>query len=325
MSVMGAPPFASSGKDALVGAMDRTLRLGTRGSPLALAQAHAAVAAIAAANGFAPGTIEIVPVTTTGDVIQDRPLAEIGGKALWTKELDRALADGVVDFCVHSMKDVESERPTTFRIAAILPRADVRDRLVGTLSIEALPEGARVGSSSPRRAAQLLRLRPDLNIVSIRGNVQTRIDKVAAGEFDATLLAAAGLDRLGLEVGAALPVSVILPAPGQAAIGVECRGDDVAVTDLLSAASHAPSHDCVTAERAFTRALGGTCASPVAALAQVEGGELLLRCAIYSGDGIDIIADEARMKPGDDEVAEELARAMLERAPQSIRNLFEYS
>lgn len=303
--------------------MDRTLRLGTRGSPLALAQAHQAAVAIAAANGFAPGTIEIVPVTTTGDVIQDRPLAEIGGKALWTKELDRALADGAVDFCVHSMKDVESERPAAFRIAAILPRADVRDRLIGAESIEALPERAVVGSSSPRRAAQLLRLRHDLQVVSIRGNVQTRIDKLAAGEFDATLLAAAGLERLGLKVGAPLPVSVLLPAPGQAAIGVECRSNDGELAGLLTAASHAPSHDCVTAERAFTRALGGTCASPVAALAQVEGGELLLRCAIYSGDGVHIVADQRRMKPGDDGHAEELARSMLERAPQSIRSLFD--
>jgi len=274
---------------------------------------------------LAPGAIEIVAMTTSGDVNLDRPLAEIGGKALWTKELDRALAEGVVDFCVHSMKDVESERPAGFRIAAILPRADVRDRLVGAESIDALPDGATVGSSSPRRAAQLLRLRSDLQIVSIRGNVQTRIDKVAAGEFDATLLAAAGLDRLGLKVGVPMPVSVILPAPGQAAIGVECRRDEGALADMLAAASHAPSHDCVTAERAFTRALGGTCASPVAALAEVEGGELLLRCAIYSTDGADIVADEFRLNPGDGGQAEELARSMLRRAPQSIRSLFDGS
>jgi hydroxymethylbilane synthase len=323
MSVMDAPPFASSGKDALVGAMDRTLKLGTRGSPLALAQAHQAAAAIVAANDLDPGAIEIVTVTTTGDVIQDRPLAEIGGKALWTKELDRALADGAVDFCVHSMKDVESERPSGFRIAAILPRADVRDRLIGAESIEALPSGAVVGSSSPRRAAQLLRLRPDLRIVSIRGNVQTRIDKVAAGEVDATLLAAAGLERLGLQVGVAIPVSVILPAPGQAAIGIECRRDDEVLAELLGAASHQQSHECVTAERAFTRALGGTCASPVAALAEVERGELLLRCAIYSANGVDCVAEVVRVKPGDDRAAVELARSMLARAPQSITSLFD--
>ncbi|MEO7564053.1 MAG: hydroxymethylbilane synthase [Sphingomicrobium sp.] len=302
--------------------MDRTLRLGTRGSPLALAQAHQAAAAICAVHGWEASAIVIVPVVTTGDVIQDRPLAEIGGKALWTKELDRALAGGAVDCCVHSMKDVESERPDSFRIAALLPRADVRDRLIGAHSIQSLRPGAVVGTSSPRRAAQLLRLRPDLQIEPFRGNVQTRIGKVEAGEVDATLLAAAGLDRLGLVVGAAIPVSIILPASGQAAIGIECRGEDKALVALLGAASHQPSHESVSAERAFTRTLGGTCASPIAALAQIERGELILRCAIYSADGLECVADEARITPGDDHIPEELARSMLARAPQSIARLF---
>ncbi|MEO6198526.1 MAG: hydroxymethylbilane synthase [Sphingomicrobium sp.] len=303
--------------------MDRTLRLGTRGSPLALAQARQAAATICAVHGWGQSAIEIVPMVTTGDVIQDRPLAEIGGKALWTKELDRALGGGTVDCCVHSMKDVESERPDAFRIAAILPRADVRDRLIGAQSIEALQSAAVVGTSSPRRAAQLLRLRPDLRIVAFRGNVQTRIAKVSAGEVDATLLAAAGLDRLGLAVGAAIPVATILPAPGQAAIGIECRSDDHALVALLGAASHQPSQDAVTAERAFTRALGGSCASPVAALAEDHRGELILRGAIYSADGLECVADNARITPGDDRIPEELARSMLARAPLSIRTLFE--
>lgn len=303
--------------------MDRTLRLGTRGSPLALAQAHQAAAAICAVHGWKAEAIEIVPIVTTGDVIQDRPLAEIGGKALWTKELDRALGSGAVDCCVHSMKDVESERPHSFRIAAILPRADVRDRLIGAQSIEALQSGAVVGTSSPRRSAQLLRFRPDLRIVAFRGNVQTRIAKVEAGEVDATLLAAAGLDRLRLAVGAPIPVTIILPAPGQAAIGIECRSDDDALVALLGAASHQPSQDAVTAERAFTRALGGSCASPVAALAEDHRGELILRCAIYSADGLECVADEARITPGDNRIPEELARSMLARAPQSVAILFE--
>lgn len=303
--------------------MDRLFKLGTRGSPLALAQAHQAAAAIAAIHGWEPSAIEIVTVTTSGDRIQNRPLAEIGGKALWTKELDRALGEGNVDFCVHSMKDVESDRPPALRIAAILPRADVRDRLIGADSTDALGPGAVVGTSSPRRAAQLLRIRPDLHIVPLRGNVQTRIDKVAAGEVDATLLAAAGLDRLGLAIGAPIPATVMLPAPGQAAIGIECRSDDRALIELLAAASHGPSLACVRAERAFTRALGATCASPVAALAEIAGGEMRLRCAIYSADGFDCVADDARVTPGDDHIAEELARSMLARAPRSVRSLFE--
>ena len=305
--------------------MDRVLKLGTRASPLALAQANQAAAALAAVHGWDGQQIEIVTVTTTGDRVQDRPLAEIGGKALWTKELDRALSDGSVDFCVHSMKDVESERPATLRIAAILPRADVRDRLIGADSIAALRSGAVIGTSSPRRSAQLLRLRPDLAIVAFRGNVQTRIDKVAAGEVDATVLAAAGLDRLGLEIGAAVSAETMLPAPGQAAIGIECRSDDDQLIALIEAASHGPSHACVTAERAFTRALGGSCASPVAALATMDGADLLLRCALYSADGLDCITDEARVHPGDEYVPEEMARAMLGRASRSIRILFEDS
>src|SRR3712207_4064639 len=169
--------------------MIRPLRIGTRGSPLALAQARMVADALRAAHGWGPEWIEIVPMTTTGDVIQDRPLSEVGGKGLWTKELDRALVEGRTDISVHSMKDVETIRPAEFVIAAMLPRADIRDRLLGAESIEALPPWARVGTSSPRRAAQLLARRPDLNIVQFRGNVATRIRKLELREADATLLA----------------------------------------------------------------------------------------------------------------------------------------
>lgn len=168
--------------------MANTFRLGTRGSPLALTQAGMVRDALMAAHGW--DDVEIVVVRTTGDRVQDRALAEIGGKALWTKELDRALLAGEVDACVHSMKDVETIRPAEIAIAAMLPRADVRDRLIGADTIEALPHGAVVGTSSPRRRAQLLRRRPDLNIVLLRGNVDSRLGKLAAGEVDATLLAA---------------------------------------------------------------------------------------------------------------------------------------
>jgi len=190
--------------------VDSFLKLGTRGSPLALAQAHMAATSLEVAHHWLDGRVEIVPITTSGDMITDRPLAELGGKALWTKELDQALLDGRTDGSVHSMKDVESERPAKLVIAAMLSRADVRDRLIGADSIAALPKGARVGTSSPRRAAQLLRTRPDLEILPIRGNLDTRLAKVEAGEVDATLLAAAGLDRLGKhDIGT--PVAAIFP------------------------------------------------------------------------------------------------------------------
>src|SRR5215210_8043131 len=192
------------------------LRLGTRGSPLALAQARKVAAAIETAQRWPDGFVEVVTVTTTGDTVQDRPLAEIGGKGLWTKELDRALLAGELSFCVHSMKDVESIRPKGIHIAAVRPRGDVRDRLIGADSIDALKQGAIVGTSSPRRTAQLLRLRPDLKIVPLRGNVETRLKKVESGEIDATLLASAGLKRLGIDAGTAIPTEILLPAPAQA-------------------------------------------------------------------------------------------------------------
>ena len=304
--------------------MDRPLVLGTRGSPLALAQARLVATALEGAHGWEAGFVRILPVKTSGDREQSRPLAEIGGKALWTKELDLALLAGETDISVHSMKDVESERPDTLSIAAILERADVRDRLIGAESVEALPQGARVGTSSPRRAAQLLRLRPDLQVSPIRGNVETRLAKVSAGEFDATLLAAAGLDRLGRgDTGIAVSVEAMLPAPAQGAIGVECRSDDAMLRELLSAIDHGPSHPAVNAERIFTRALGGTCHSPVAALAVEEGSELWLRGEILSEDGAEQVSGEVRFASGDSGPPEAFARQLLAEAPDAIRRLFE--
>ncbi len=301
-----------------------TLTLGTRGSPLALAQAHLVAAALEAAHDWARGTVRIVAVTTSGDRIQDRPLAEVGGKALWTKELDLALLAGETELSVHSMKDVESERPEALLIAAMLPRADVRDRLIGASSIAFLPHGAVVGTSSPRRAAQVRRLRPDLRIVPIRGNVATRLAKLAAGEVDATLLAAAGLDRLGKDdVGSPIGIEDMLPAPAQGAVGIECRADDLRTIALLAAIDHADTHAAVAAERAFTRALGGTCHSPVAALATVDVGHIVFCCEILSEDGSEHVADEGRFILGDLDAPAALARAMLVRAPSSIRRLFE--
>jgi len=298
--------------------------IGTRGSPLALAQARMVAATLEQAHGWPAGSVVIVPVKTSGDRIQDRPLADVGGKALWTKELDLALLAGETDCSVHSMKDVESERPESLRIAAMLERADVRDRLIGAASIEALPQGAVIGTSSPRRAAQIKRLRPDIRTISIRGNVDTRIAKQKSGEVDATLLAAAGLDRLGRdEVGTAIELVEMLPAPAQGAIGIECRADDATTTALLSAIDHHDTHRAVLAERAFCRALGGTCHSPVAAYAQAEGEMITFACEILSADGSERIAESARFPADELETPAALARNMLAAAPASIRNLFE--
>jgi hydroxymethylbilane synthase len=303
--------------------MDSFLRLGTRGSPLALAQAHMAATTLEAAHHWIDGRVKIVPIATSGDTITDRPLADIGGKALWTKELDQALLDGRTDASVHSMKDVEAERPAKLAIGAMLPRGDVRDRLIGADSLDALPKGARVGTSSPRRAAQLLRARPDLVILPIRGNLDTRLAKVEAREVDATLLAAAGLDRLGRpKVGKPISVDVMLPAPGQGAIGIECRADDGETCSKLARLDVHMTSTAVRAERAFVAALGGSCHSPVAALAEVHGGQVHLRAEILSEDGKEVVADEARFAIGDEQAAAELAKAMLGRAPESIRRLF---
>lgn len=298
------------------------LRLGTRGSALALAQARKVAAAIETAQRWPDGWVQIVEITTTGDQVKDRPLAEIGGKALWTKELDRALLAGEVDFCVHSMKDVESIRPKEIHIAAVRPRGDVRDRIVGAESIDALKQGATLGTSSPRRAAQLLRLRPDLEIVPLRGNVETRLKKVEQGEVDATLLCSAGLKRLGIEAGTAIPTEVILPAPAQAVIGVECRTNDTRTQSVLSTINNQITYDCVAAERAFTRALGAACASPVAAFCVLEDGDLRMRAQLFSADGKDLVEQRAVFDCGDTKSPAALAREMLVKAPESIRSLF---
>jgi len=298
------------------------LRLGTRGSALALAQARKVAAAIETAQRWPDGWVQIVEITTTGDKVQDRPLAEIGGKGLWTKELDRALLEGEVDFCVHSMKDVESVRPEEIHIAAVRPRGDVRDRIVGAESIDKLKQGATVGTSSPRRKAQLLRLRPDLNIVSIRGNVETRLRKVEAGEVDATLLSAAGLKRLDISAGTAIPTEIILPAPGQAVIAMECSTNNTRTQSVLTSVNNQITYDCVMAERAFTRALGAACASPVAAFCVLEDGDLRMRGQLFSEDGSEMVEERAVFDCGELKVPESLARSLLDAAPDSIRRLF---
>ena len=294
--------------------MKPPLRIGTRGSPLALAQAHMAAEALRAAHGWPEEAVEIVPITTSGDLIQDRPLAEVGGKALWTKELDRCLLDGRTDLSVHSMKDVETLRPDDLVVVAMLPRADPRDRLVGADRLETLPPGARVGTSSPRRRAQVLVRRPDLEIVTMRGNVQTRLAKLERGEADATLLAAAGLDRIGLgDVGTAL--DGLLPAPAQGAVGLEVRADRDEVRALVEAVDDAATSRCVAAERAFLAAIGGDCRSAVAANAEYESGRIRLRAEILAPDGTEI-------QSGESDDPADLARTLLGRASPSLRAMF---
>lgn len=303
--------------------MDRSPILGTRGSPLALSQAHKVASALEVGNRWPADFIQIETLVTSGDKVQDRPLAEVGGKQLWTRELDRALMAGEVDFCVHSLKDVEAIRPREISLAAVRPRGDVQERLIGAESIEALKQGAMVGTSSPRRKAQLLALRPDLKIVPIRGNVQTRLAKVKAGEVDATLLAGAGLRRLGINnVGVPLPLDVILPAPTQAVIAIECRADDAMTAGYLTIIDDRTTQTLVLAERAFTAALGGSCHSPVAAYAEVLDGKIRFRAQILSEDGRDEVREDVIFECADLEGPRQLAHAMLAKAPASIRSLF---
>ena len=298
------------------------MQLGTRRSPLAMAQADEARGWLLAAH---PGLrVELVPVTASGDKVLDRPLAEIGGKALWTKELDAWLLGGSIDFAVHSLKDVETVRPPALIIAAVLPREDVRDCLIGAASLEALAPGARIGTSAPRRAALALRARPDCSVVGIRGNVATRLAKLDAGEADATLLALAGLKRLGLgDTGVPLDPQVWLPAPGQGAIAIECRADDAAMRELLAAINHQPSFDAVTAERALLWALGGNCHSPIAVLTEHRDGQLMMTAALLSPDGAEEVRGEAVFSPGDLGVPHALAAELLERAGPDIRVHFD--
>ena len=260
-------------------------RLGTRGSPLALLQARRVAEFLCAS---VPGmAVEIVPMRTSGDAMRDRRLADIGGKGLFAKELQSALLEGRIDAAVHSVKDMETDLPDGLRLAAVPERADPRDGLVGGAArIGALPRGARVGTASVRREAQLRRLRPDVSVSLLRGNVGTRLKRIAAGDFDATFLAVAGLSRLGLADRAEPPdPEEMLPAAGQGAIGVECRAGDAGTMGYLTPLDHAPSALCVTAERALLREVDGSCRTPIAALAVLEGGRLRLRARLLSPDG----------------------------------------
>ncbi len=275
------------------------LRIGTRGSKLALTQAGLVRACLAAAVPAlaAPDAIEIVVIRTTGDVIQDRPLSEAGGKGLFVKEIEEALLDRRIDAAVHSMKDMPTAQPAGLVIAAYLPREDARDVLIAgdVRRIADLRQGAVVGTSALRRRAQLLHLRPDLQLVNLRGNVDTRLAKRAAGEVEATVLALAGLKRLGLtHVGTPIPEAEMLPAVGQGAICIECRADDTNTLAALAAINHADTATCVNAEHAMLAVLDGSCRTPIAGHAVIASDGLRLRGLIAKPDGSELIATERR-------------------------------
>jgi hydroxymethylbilane synthase len=268
------------------------VRIGTRGSPLALAQAHQTRARLAAAHAAlaAPDAIEIVVIKTTGDRIQDRTLMEAGGKGLFTKEIEEALAAGTIDLAVHSMKDVPTWLPDGMEIRCLLPREDPRDAFFSTVAkhLDDLPEGAVVGTASLRRQAQVLSRRPDLKVVPIRGNVETRLRKLADGDVDATLLALAGLKRLDMtdRITSILEPDVMLPAVAQGAIGIETRSDDEVTNALLEPLNCATTMVRVSAERALLAALDGSCRTPIAALAVLDAaGALSLEAMVADPAG----------------------------------------
>jgi len=296
------------------------LRIGTRGSPLALAQTRETRARLGAAHGVPEDHFEIVVIRTTGDAIQDRPLAEAGGKGLFTKELDAALIDGSVDFAVHSSKDLPTQLPAEIALAGFLPREDARDAWIsrGGVALADLPAGAVVGTASLRRAAQLRRLRPDVTTTLLRGNVETRLRKVESGEIDATLLALAGLRRLGLDdkASAVLPLDDFLPAAGQGAIGIACRAGDAQTAALLEPILCARTRVALIAERAFLAVLDGSCRTPIGAHAIVEGEELSFRGEALSLDGAKSVAASRRGAAADAaHLGEDAARDILARLP----------
>lgn len=297
----------------------RAVKIGTRGSPLALAQARRVRDRLMAAHGRPEAAFTVISIKTSGDRIQDRPLSEVGGKGLFTKEIEEALQTGAIDMAVHSMKDMATVLPDGLTIAAVLERADVRDAFVSLKyrTLADLPAGAVVGTSSLRRQAQVRRLRPDLSVVPFRGNVETRLKKLAEGVADATFLAAAGLDRLGLShrIASHMDVTQMLPAVAQGAIGVEIRADDAELAHLLAPLNHQADAICVACERAFLLVLDGSCRTPIAGLARLEGGTIAFRGMILSPDGSCCLEVERRgnaaaaLQIGADAAADLLGRA----------------
>ncbi len=297
-----------------------TLKIGTRGSPLALAQAFETRTRLMDAHGLPEDAFEIVVIKTTGDRVLDRPLKEIGGKGLFTKEIEEAMLTGEIDIAVHSMKDMPTVQPVGLLLDCYLPREDVRDAFVspGVAQLADLPQGAVVGSSSLRRRAQLANRRPDLKLVEFRGNVQTRLKKLDDGVAVATFLAMAGLNRLGMAhvARSAIEVTEMLPAVAQGCIGIERREGDPRAQSLLAAIHHGPTGHRLAAERAFLTELDGSCETPIAGLAVLEGDTVWLRGEILRPDGSESLTAEGRASVHDAaNMGQELARELLSRAP----------
>ncbi len=295
-------------------ATGRPIVVGTRGSNLALWQAEYVMGRLRAR--YPDRTFLLKPIQTRGDVDLRSPLAEIGARGVFVKEIESALLSGEIDLGVHSLKDLPSELHPRLTLAAVSPREDPRDVLIsaGGLGLDALPSGARIGTGSPRRAAQLKAYRPDLAVQGLRGNVGTRVRKALEGGFDGVVLAAAGLRRLGLEahVTEYLPLSIVLPAPGQGIVAVEARADDQEVLDIVAAADDPLSRLAARAERAFVQALGGGCTTPLGAFAWVEGDTLLLEGVLATPDGAKLLRE--RVEGGaaaPERIGEDLARLIL--------------
>ena len=297
------------------------LRIGTRGSPLALAQAHETRDRLATAWDLPRDAFEVVVIRTTGDRIQDRPLKDLGGKGLFTREIEEALLGGAIDIAVHSTKDMPTLQPEGLALDVFLPREDPRDALLGAPSFADLPSGAAVGTSSLRRRAQLMARRPDLRVVEFRGSVQTRLRKLEDGVAAATFLAMAGLRRLDRSDLDAVPIDPgdMLPAVAQGTIGVERRADDARMADLLEPIHDAPTGLRVTAERAFLAALDGSCETPIAGLAELDGRALRLRGEILRPDGSDRF-EGSQDGPAEDgaEMGRALGLSLLDRAPEGF-------
>ena len=297
----------------------KPLKIGTRGSPLALAQAHETQERLCQAFDLEPSVFEIIVIKTTGDKVLDRPLKELGGKGLFTREIEEDLLLGKIDIAVHSMKDMPVRQPEGLLLDTYLPREDVRDAFVSQdfQNISDLPTKTLVGTSSLRRRAQLKHKRPDLTIVEFRGNVQTRLKKLAEGVASCTFLAMAGLNRLNMAhlAKSTIEVEDMLPAVAQGAIGIERRKTDNATAGLLEAIHHAPTGLRLTAERAFLRELDGSCETPIAGLAELQDGNILLRGEVLRPDGSDAINDEALAPIEDGDIlGMEMARKLLENA-----------
>jgi hydroxymethylbilane synthase len=297
------------------------IRIGTRGSPLALVQAHETRDRLAAAH---PGlTFEIVVIKTSGDLIQDRALAQVGGKGLFTKEIDAAMLRGEIDLAVHSSKDLPTLTPEGIVVAGFLPREDPRDALISAkaATVLDLPPGGTFGTASLRRQAQVKRLRPDLSVGLLRGNVETRLGKAERGEIDATLLAYAGLKRLGMAARATALLSIddFLPAVGQGAIGLTARPDDGKTLDALAAILDAATGEAVSCERAFLTVLDGSCKTPIAGYAQAEGGRLAFRGAVYRADGSQTFEVASQGATGEAaEIGAAAGRDLLKRLPKGV-------